>query len=785
MAGKSLGVLTVDLVAKVGGFVAGMDKAERSSAKWRKQVEQNLKAVGAASAVSAVGAGLASMTASTVNAAKEITQLSSLSNASTTEFQRMAIGAKQMGIEQDKLGDILKDTQDKLGDFAGTGGGELKNFFEQVASQVGVTIKSFKGLSSIQALELFVDTLERAGVSQDKVVNHMESLADESSRLYPLLRNNGEGLKLFADEAERAGAILSKDTIRKANELNAAIFLMDNAVQGTKNKISSALIPVLGDFSKALSDMNSDSALAATFSEDLAISLRAIGKAAVGAVAGIHIAGKGIKGLYELNEASKGDGAWWETFLPPARIYRAWENFDKIKESAGNTAAGLDDLAQGYASFIKKIDGEESNTGGDRIKKIAGFMEEWQKLQEEMRKGGGNAGDISITDATKKQSDAIASQIAALELQAKTLGMTEGQEKLFKLALDGATDSQLAQARAALEVASAYEQQKKVQEDYKQLIADLRTDEEKLTDQMHARLAVLDAMKSITPDERTKVAGRIADAATAPPPQYEGLDAVVGGPFSELLKINDAESELEKWYSTQLDMLDQFRKERADLTATWDAQELEVKQQHEDALAKIEQARQLAQLSAAESIFGDLADITKTFAGEQSGLYKAMFAVQKAAAIAQSMVAIQTGIAMAAANPFPMNLVAMASVAAATASIVGNIAAIGMAHDGIDSVPETGTWLLQKGERVTTAQTSAKLDRTLNAIQAGNIDRSGNSSGGGTTIHQTITVNGDASQQTIQAVRQAANQGAQQALSAIVSDANRNGPIIQTIRKRI
>jgi ketol-acid reductoisomerase len=74
---------------------------------------------------------------------------------------------------------------------------------------------------------------------------------------------------------------------------------------------------------------------------------------------------------------------------------------------------------------------------------------------------------------------------------------------------------------------------------------------------------------------------------------------------------------------------------------------------------------------------------------------------------------------MAAANPWPANLAAMASVAAATASIVSNIGAIGMAHDGIDAIPETGTWLLQKGERVTTAETSAKLDKTLEEIQKG------------------------------------------------------------------
>ena len=40
-----------------------------------------------------------------------------------------------------------------------------------------------------------------------------------------------------------------------------------------------------------------------------------------------------------------------------------------------------------------------------------------------------------------------------------------------------------------------------------------------------------------------------------------------------------------------------------------------------------------------------------------------------------------------------------------------------MAHDGIDKIPETGTWLLKKGERVTTAGTSAKLDATLEQVR--------------------------------------------------------------------
>ena len=50
----------------------------------------------------------------------------------------------------------------------------------------------------------------------------------------------------------------------------------------------------------------------------------------------------------------------------------------------------------------------------------------------------------------------------------------------------------------------------------------------------------------------------------------------------------------------------------------------------------------------------------------------------------------------------------------------------GQAHDGIDYVPADGTWNLKKGERVTTAETSAKLDRTLERVQRDASGGSGN-----------------------------------------------------------
>src|SRR5690606_9203968 len=63
MASKSLGVLTLDLIAKTGGFEQGMDKAQRSSEKWRKRVDADMKAAASSSesAYSSIAGGAAKM----------------------------------------------------------------------------------------------------------------------------------------------------------------------------------------------------------------------------------------------------------------------------------------------------------------------------------------------------------------------------------------------------------------------------------------------------------------------------------------------------------------------------------------------------------------------------------------------------------------------------------------------------------------------------------------------------------------------------------------------------
>ena len=133
-----------------------------------------------------------------------------------------------------------------------------------------------------------------------------------------------------------------------------------------------------------------------------------------------------------------------------------------------------------------------------------------------------------------------------------------------------------------------------------------------------------------------------------------------------------------------------------------------------------QEARQNLILSGGENVAKTLADSAKSILGANSKMYRALFAVEKGFAIARSVVAIQQAIALASANPFPLNLAAMATVAAQTASIIGNIKSVampvGQAHDGIMSVPKSGTWNLEKGERVLPKHTAQSLDKQLDGM---------------------------------------------------------------------
>lgn len=614
MASRGLGTLTLDLVAKTGGFVAGMDKAERSSKKWRRQVERDLEKassaikIGAGVAVAALGA----MVVQTANSAREIQNLSRLANSTPEQFQRLAYGARQFGIEQDKLSDILKDVNDRIGDFAATGGGPMADFFENIAPLVGVTADDFARLSGPEALQLYVKSLEDANLSQADMTFYMEAIASDATALIPLLKDNGREMRTLGDEAERVGAVLSDVEIGQLEEMRRSFDQLAGAAEGVRNQVAIAAIPAIQDMLDLLTDPGTIE------------SAQVLGNAIVSSINAVISA---VDGAIKVTQ------------------FLAEELAAMTAGAAADDVVRLEDELSTLQSML------ESPTERVRFFGKDGFIEFYNEA--EIRQ--------MIAETEQKIADAQ-KQLADKARQRQGAGVS-----LVDPSSVGAPMRTPVSSSSPVMSSKERDEQSKLEEDLAKRLDTLRQSFE--TEKQVIQRAFKEREEEIRALEE---AGLMSEIET------------------QNLRLQNEQ--------------EMFTKLK------------EMRQQDLEDQRQLEAQRQMLILGGSEQLFGSLAEMTSQFAGKQNALYKTLFAFQKAAAIAQSIVAINTGIAQAAALPFPVNLGAMATVAGATAGLIGNIQAVtltGMAHDGIDSVPQTGTWLLEKGERVMTSETSKKLDQKL------------------------------------------------------------------------
>ncbi|WP_305826859.1 phage tail tape measure protein [Pseudomonas aeruginosa] len=792
MASRSLGTLTLDLIAKVGGFVAGMDAAERRSEKWRKEVEKNAAKVGAAiGAATAAGiTALAALTVSTVRNANEIANLASVANASTTEFQKYAAGAKLVGIEQEKLADIFKDVNDKVGDFLNTGGGALADFFENVAPKIGVTADQFRNLSGPQALGLYVSSLEKAKVSQSDMTFYLEAIASDATALLPLLRNNAEGFKTFGDAAQAAGAILDEKTIKSANELQAATWLVEQSASGLKNQLSTALIPILSDLADSIFDVTKEGTAMVSVGEFVADSFRWIAKTAIGAVAAFELVGKSIAGAAATARAAFDGVTWLELASGPAGLAkRLAQNWDGIKASAGVAAEDLSNTVSKYAGIMDSID--RAGTGGTNGQ-VAKLAETLASLREQANKPG------AFKALTNEQKEAgKEAEAAAKKLQSAYETVEQSYQRQIAL-----INTEVDKRKDATEVA-------KLQFEVESgKLVGINAEQQKRLNGLAEELDRLKQLKQANEDAAKAQAFRATlNESNATARAGFAIDLAGSGSGDKLRERLRADLEIQQDYNKQLaDLQKQFNSaeiskelydQETDLLRQALAERLEI--QHEYYAAQDEaQSNWLDGVTSAwenyrdtatdyqqqaadfttqtldglTSAVGDgiasmimdgesLADVFKNIAqamatsiinalAQMAAQWLVYQAVQLVSGKAAQASAASTLIANAQATSFQAQLAAFASTAAIpivgpllapaaaataagiTAPMVAGVAAsalAGMAHDGIDAVPETGTWLLQKGERVTTAETSAKLDRTLDDV------RSNQSSGSAPTIN--------------------------------------------------
>jgi len=304
--------------------------------------------IGVVAGATAGATALAAMTTEQVKLANELSKTAQVANTSVAAIQKYTFAAKAAGIEQDKLADIFKDTQDKVGDFLSTGGGELQDFFKNVAPQANLTADALRKMSGPEALQAMYNAMDKANLSQSEMVFYMEGIADEASSLIPLLRDGGAGFKLWANAAENAGAVMDEKTIRASKELKASTDLLKLSYDGVKNQLTQALIPVLSDLAVKLTNDVTLKDNARKAGDSLATGLKGLALAGLSVVATFDLVGSSLGGFLGM-VGQLGNNVDWNS---PYAMFQVGKNFWANNQEAAKVGmVALDDIKTKLAQY--------------------------------------------------------------------------------------------------------------------------------------------------------------------------------------------------------------------------------------------------------------------------------------------------------------------------------------------------------------------------------------------------------------------------------------------------
>src|SRR5690606_6280598 len=144
------------------------------------------------------------------------------------------------------------------------------------------------------------------------------------------------------DAAAAAGAVMSQDTIRAANELSAATTLLKMTADGASNQIMEAMLPALSDMAAELGGVSAEGETFAEVGDKIVSVLKFVARAGVGAYSAFQLAGKGLAGL-----------AFIASEIP--------NGLDAISKAAGMVGDELEETASRAAAAIEAIDNAGSS----------------------------------------------------------------------------------------------------------------------------------------------------------------------------------------------------------------------------------------------------------------------------------------------------------------------------------------------------------------------------------------------------------------------------------------
>lgn len=431
MASRSLGTLTVDLVAKIGGFTKGMTEAERATAKGAKAIEQRMARVAkainagfavAGAAIGSIGTVLAIGVRNAINAADALDEMAQRTGLSVETLSRLQVAAKLGAIELETLQKSVGRLAVEQQKYA-EGNQQTVELFDALGVSVVNANGSLRDAEGV--LTDLADVFASLPDGAQKTALAIDLFGKAGQQLIPFLNKGGDEIERMNGLADELGVTLTAETARAASDFNDQVDLLKLGVNGLWQEVAANLLPDLVELTGAFSDNATEGNKVSAAAENIANGIRGVAFVADKAFQAIKGLTLGLVGM------TAGVAEFLATYTLVGRLATSPEQRQMLADIAAVSIGGSNDaLASLVGAGPDSVDsvgtGRGIRGGGPRSpQKPSGDTEAALRKLYATRNGA--------ADAAKRQAEADrAAAEAARELERAEKELQDRLEELAR-----------------------------------------------------------------------------------------------------------------------------------------------------------------------------------------------------------------------------------------------------------------------------------------------------------------------------------------------------------------
>jgi hypothetical protein len=255
MASRSLGTLTVDLIAKIGGFKEGLSQSERELAKHKKKVAKEIDelvsfygkgATAVAAALSAVATAVGVIAIKTAEAVDEQSKLAASLATTNASLTTLRLAGDEAGLSLEDMNKSAGLLNDAISEMARGGKGGAADALRALGFSAG----QLAAMNADERVGAIVDRIKETVPAAQQAAVSVDIFGKAAGQA--MLAVDGEALASAADKARVFGVALNEIEVQRIKQIADFMDTVKLSADGLGNGIALAFAPLFNEMAKGI-----------------------------------------------------------------------------------------------------------------------------------------------------------------------------------------------------------------------------------------------------------------------------------------------------------------------------------------------------------------------------------------------------------------------------------------------------------------------------------------------------------------------------------------------------